>query len=320
MNAITFPKAMQIGLRTYTPQQLELIWRSTAKDCNADEFSQFVNVAGHLNLDPMRKQIYAFVYSKDNPDKRRMSIIVGIDGYRTVARRTGDYRPDDEPPRFTIKPEAVSETNPAGIIDCTVKIYFHSHGEWHPVPHTVEWQAYAPLTEVWAYDEKVGKKQPTGQFKLDPGKTRWHTDPKGMLAKCAEAGAIRKAFPDHLGGVYEPAEMDQARTVDLSPAEYAEAASVEDRLAKIGGKETLLFDFCDERGLHPVPYGKLHDECEAFLKKNAEDPEGVEIWRDRNHHQLNEFWALRKSEALDIKRQIEAILAKKKAAAREAAQ
>ena len=116
----TLPARLQIGSMSYTGQQLDLVFRTAAKDCNETEFSQFIHVCGHLQLDPMRKQIYALVYNKDKPDKRQMNIIIGIGGYRTVAMRSGNYRPDDKPPRFTLDDKLVSPTNPKGIVKCEV--------------------------------------------------------------------------------------------------------------------------------------------------------------------------------------------------------
>ncbi len=40
------------------------------------------------------------------------------------------------------------------------------------------------------------------------GKSRWNKDPAGMIVKCAEASALRKAFPTQLGGLYSNEEMD----------------------------------------------------------------------------------------------------------------
>lgn len=40
------------------------------------------------------------------------------------------------------------------------------------------------------------------------GKSRWQKDPAGMIVKCAEASALRKAFPTQLGGLYSREEMD----------------------------------------------------------------------------------------------------------------
>lgn len=39
------------------------------------------------------------------------------------------------------------------------------------------------------------------------GRSRWEKDPSGMIVKCAESSALRKAFPNSLGGMYLDGEM-----------------------------------------------------------------------------------------------------------------
>ena len=80
-------------------RDLALVRRTVAADTNDDEFNVFINYCRTLGLNPLRRQIYALVYNKADPKKRKMSIIVAIDGFRSVAARSGNYRPDDDEPR-----------------------------------------------------------------------------------------------------------------------------------------------------------------------------------------------------------------------------
>ena len=142
MNA---PATISNVVKHFSPSQLALIQRTAAKDCNPDEFNQFMHTAQHMGLDPIRRQIYAFVYSKNNPAKRTMSIVTSIDGFRSIAARTGDYRPDDNATEFTYSDdEKDPQTNPLGIVKARVTIYKFSHGDWHAVTAEAYWTEYAP--------------------------------------------------------------------------------------------------------------------------------------------------------------------------------
>jgi len=81
-------------------QQITLIRRTIANDCNDAEFDLFMAAARSAGLDPFRKQISPLVFNKNKPDKRRMSIITTIDGLRVIAA----------PRRAAIAP---TRTNPA---------------------------------------------------------------------------------------------------------------------------------------------------------------------------------------------------------------
>ena len=208
MNAI-------VSLRStdFTNAQLALIRKTVAADTNQDEFDLFVHTARHLRLDPLRRQIYAFVFSKGDADKRRMSIIVAIDGFRAIADRTGAYRPDEDEPTFEIDPARIdADTNPVGLVKATVRVWKHSHGAWHKVTASAYWDEYAPIKksaddfewvetgEFWPDSGKPKmKKKPLGEVraKLDTS-GNWGKMPRLMLAKVAEALALRKACASYL--------------------------------------------------------------------------------------------------------------------------
>ena len=290
----------------FRPAQLALIQRMNP-DCSPDEFNVFMSVAAQLGLDPLRKQIYAFVFSKNDPEKRRMSLVVGIDGFRAIAARSGEYRPDDRAPRITYDERSIKEeTNPLGIISAEVTIYKRVAGDWWPITAVAHWDEQAPLIEDGTWEKNANGKsffKGNGHYKLDPKKDAWRRMGRLMLAKCAEANAIRRGWPEDLSAVYSDEEVDRSKTLDLTATEIAETANVESRLAMIGGAEAILFDMGG--GLERIPLGKATD---MIIKRFREmQPHEVMQWKNLNRIPLQELWARAKSDALDLKKEIESI-------------
>ena len=323
--------ATRVGLLDqFTRPQIALIQKTVAKDCNETEFDLFMMMAANLRLNPLKRQIYAIVFNKDKADKRKMTVVTGIDGYRSIAERTNEYRPDEGLPIYEYDESLKGKTNPAGLVSATVKVYKYKRDGWYPVQHQVFWDAYAPLIpggklvetgETWPNGNPKKIFEPDGTFTLDPSKQRWHVDPRGMLAKCAEAGALRKGWPDNLSGVYGEEEMDKARSqadIDLLPSEYAEQQRVDDRLQVIQGKDTILMVFPPE-ALTPTPIGKIFDMAMAYFQDQKFDPDAIEYFRDQNTHGLREYWARAAGDCLALKKRMEELIAegrKKQAAAK----
>lgn len=196
----------------YDPKTINLIRRTVAADTSDDEFNLFVNMARSLGLDPLRRQIYAFVFSKNDPKKRRMSIIVSIDGFRSIAEATGNYRPDEDEASYEIDQSLKGPLNPQGLVKATVRVWKYSHGDWHRVTGVAYWDEYAPVKDEWVYDEATGRNKKSGNKSLDDS-GQWAKMPRVMLAKCAEAAALRKGWPDNFSNVYESSEMDRAKVI-----------------------------------------------------------------------------------------------------------
>lgn len=306
MNAVTKIQTVEpLRARDYTPAQLSLIKRTVAADCNDNEFSLFVEVAKRVGLDPFRRQIHAVVYSKDKPDKRKMSIITGIDGFRAVAARNRDYRPAEQEPEITYsEAEKNPETNPLGIVKAVVRAHkYGPDGQWHPVVGVAYWSEYAPLKEVWEYDQGQGKRVPTGKVEIDK-KGNWYRMPHVMLAKCAEAQAIRKGWPEDLSGIYAHEEMERAQVIDVTAAEAVSMHDMEERQRLIGSRNAVAIWWRAGEPLEMVPVGALADRAIAFAQQCEASVE-LENWRNVNAVSLRDFWAQAKTDALGLKAALE---------------
>lgn len=321
MNDVTVAQikpAPVVTARDYTPQQLQLIRQTVAKDCDDREFDLFIQMARNYGLDPFRRQIYAIVTNRDKADKRQLVCVVGIDGYRSMAARTGDYRPGADEPEIHCLDELKDEaTNPLGIERAVVTVYKRDRaGDWHPVKGTAYWHEFAPLQEVWAENPASGKREPTGRFELQRGKDNWRRMPRLMIAKCAEAQALRKGWPEDLSGLHIHEEMHQA-DADATPSELLAKEAESRRLALIEHHGNAIpFAMAYGGALEWIPQGQIADRCMAFV--NACDSEALLAWWcQTNQEGLRQFWAKEPSDALEVKKAIEA---KRKALAEAAPQ
>lgn len=284
----------------YNPRDLALIRRTVAIDCNDDEFSLFVHTARALGLDPLRRQVHAFVFNKADPKKRRLSLVTGIEGFRAIAARSGNYRPDDQEPAFVCDETLKSDCNPVGLVSCSVRVWQYSRGEWFPISGVARWDEFAPLKTVWADDK------PTERRTLDRN-GRWADMPHLMLAKCAEAQALRKGWPEDLSNAFVGEEVARA-ALEFSPAQAAAEGSTLERLERVGAKDALIIDWLDNEPLEAVPLGKLADRIVAFVQSRRDEKRMLANWCDRNRHSLREFWARAPSDALGVKQELEKAL------------
>ena len=294
-----------------TGRQIALVKNTVAKDCDGAEFDLFMEAARSYGLDPFRKQILPLVFNKGNANKRRMSIVVSRDGLRVIAQRCKNYRPASEKAEWEMDEALKSPLNPKGIVSCTVYLWQQDNrGEWFKVKGEAAWDEFAPIADEWGEDD-TGRRRPTGNKTLD-ATGNWARMPKVMLEKCAEAQALRAGWPDQFSGVYVEEEMDRAKTLDMTASEIVEHDAEERRLRSVGAHNAITVTWGDGWSLENIPKGQFFDRAAEFV--NQSTPSEVARWQDANRVELQRFWALSPSDALELKKIVERATAKKEAA------
>ena len=294
-----------------TDRDVQLVKRTVAQDLLPSELDMFVHMCRRWRLDPLRRQIYAHVYKRKRKDDngswvtvRNVVYVTGIDGYRTIADRTGNYRPGQRGVEHGAK-DVLS--NPQGIVSATASVWKRAHDEWHEFSETVYWDEFAPIKDEWSDGKKTGKRV------LDTS-GQWGKMGRVMLQKCAEAQALRRGWPDEYGDLYTQEEMDQAKVIDITPSEQADRADYDERQAKLGGPSVLV-SWGPSDALAAVAADKFHGLVRDYIKRNAEHPLVIAEFADRNREALRQFWGLKPDEALDLKKAFEVYARAKREAA-----
>lgn len=152
-----------------------------------EEMLLFMYVAKRTGLDPLTKQIYAIFRWDSRQGKEKMTIQASIDGMRLVAQRTKGYAGQDD-----VIYDDESKTYPG---KATVTVYKLMGGQRVSFTASARWGEYC---------QKDSKGMPM---------VMWAKMPYLMLGKCAEALALRKAFPNELSGIYAPEEIAQESNI-----------------------------------------------------------------------------------------------------------
>lgn len=206
-------------------------------------------------LDPMQKPVHIVPMWDSKAKQMRDTVMPGIGLYRTQAARTGQYAGVSDP---TFGPTINGKI---GGVDV-------SYPEWCRISVTRLLEngreAVFPATEYWI--ENYAQKG--GADKSIAPNAMWLKRPFGQIAKCTEAQALRKAFPE-IGSQPTAEEMEgkplderditpakAELTVDPHAAKRAELVKALEAAAAKGGRE-LQAAFraltAEERSILTVP-------------------------------------------------------------------
>jgi len=168
-----------------------LTWTEQSNDGPVRKFAPsgimaaFIAACRTTGLDPTAKQIYAAQMGG------KWTVLVGIDGFRVVAQRSGEY--DGQDP---------------------IEWQAEENGPWTTVPPKTPHAA-----RVRIYRKGIGRplEQTVTLAEFGGSGGNWAKRPAHMLGIRAESHGFRRAFPMQLAGLYTPEDF-QDEVTDTSDA------------------------------------------------------------------------------------------------------
>jgi phage recombination protein Bet len=221
----------------------------------------FARVCEERGLSPFSRQIYLIKRYTKKGD--RFIPQTGIDGYRSLAARSGLYAGSDDylyDEGLTVF-QMINANRPQPIT-ATATVWKIIAGMRVPFVASVSWKDYIPG---------------------DNQDFMWKSKPFMMLGKVAEATALRKGFPENVGGIYIDEEMQKydAEVVDLYTPEVKERKDKIAEAMKNGQVKKIDNPVVAESKENILLLNDLEDfywYYSALPDRQLQDDDKIEIW------------------------------------------
>lgn len=219
----------------FTPNQVAALRQMGVQNASQGDLAVFFHQVQRTGLDPFARQIYMIGRNQKTPAgwETKYTIQTGIDGFRLIARRAAER-----------SHEAFGEPE---------TLWCGEDGVWREVwlgskppkgAKVVVQRGGGSFTGVATLSEYAGRKKDGSLTSM------WASKPALMLAKCAEALALRKAFPQDLSGLYTEDEMhDDVQDAQPSQPVQAVVMSTKDQQDRIA-------DLMRQAGVHTTPQAR----------------------------------------------------------------
>jgi phage recombination protein Bet len=215
-----------------TADQMTIARNTVAKGLSDDEFSVYLYNCHRQSIHPLDGLLVPISRNDSESGSKRLTFVSTVDLLRSRAADTGDYAGNEDPVFESVD----GAKNPQSA---SVSVWKFVRGEKCQFTATARWGEYYPG------DGKAG--------------FMWRAKPHVMLGKCAEALALRKAFPKQLAGLYVAEELEQDAPQVSRPGKKAEAPVPGVKCSE-----------CNAEGGHLPSCSKRKQDKPAEVKKASE--------------------------------------------------
>lgn len=217
--------------RTYTQEQRELVRNTVAQGATDVELDYFLQYTAAKGLDPFAKEAW-FIKSQDYTDKRgrhvkgRVQIMTGIEGFFRIANSHPQYDGVEHEygPELSV---SIGEGKAIKTHEWIESLVYRKDRK-RPERRRAYWNEFSQ--ELVTYSGKL---------------SLWAQKPRYMLEKCADAIALRKAFPQELGDLYVAEEMPREYSADEEERRSAAQVESEQRANYIAQRTAKIVEAGD---------------------------------------------------------------------------
>jgi phage recombination protein Bet len=203
--------AIRPGQEFWTEKQRSALTVLGIRNASNADLAVFFHYCQKTGLDPFSKQIYGIMRREKAGDSwvDKFTIQVGISGFQVIRDRIANRLGVTVEYEDTVWYDADGSEHTVWLWDtppAAAKVVVLKDGK-----------RYSGVCRTAAYMQTNRQGDPAGQ---------WKTQPENMIEKCAEAKALRRAFPHDLGGLYIEEEMssnDSVVLVQQAPARLTAA-------------------------------------------------------------------------------------------------
>ncbi|HZL95220.1 MAG TPA: phage recombination protein Bet, partial [Vicinamibacterales bacterium] len=267
-----------------TNAQMSTLRNSLFPGASDQSIAMVVDYCTARGLDPMKKPCHIVPISVKVGDRYEWRDVVmpGIYELRTTAMRTGLYVGQEAPVYGDVREYSVTTAKDSPKLQAPESVTIKVRRLHRETGTVGEFVGIARFTEC------------VGTNKDGSINARWQRAPFQMLEKCAEAAALRRAFPDELGGEHASEEMEgitieQPREISMPQSKAEGGAKISDaqhrllrkaiREASGGGENEAKL-----AGAFKEKYGLEHsndllatdfDDALTFINDQAQDSQSA---------------------------------------------